>query len=82
MYSHLRKYGFSAIGFSFLIGIVILEWGVLLRYFFQVCEHLETSNSNHIHFFVRVYTAKPYGRLTCKAVLTEMMPPFPTSSTN
>ncbi len=36
MYSYLRKYGFSAIGFSFLIGIVILEWGVLLRYFFQV----------------------------------------------
>jgi hypothetical protein len=36
MYSYLRKYGFSAIGFSFLIGIVILEWGVLLRYFFEV----------------------------------------------
>ena len=36
MYSYLRKYGYSAIGFSFLVGIMILEWGVLLRYFFEV----------------------------------------------
>jgi hypothetical protein len=36
MYSYLRKYAFSAIGFSFLIGIMILEWGLLLRYFFEV----------------------------------------------
>ena len=36
MYSYLRKYGYSAIGFSFLVGVMILEWGVLLRFFFQV----------------------------------------------
>ena len=42
MYSYLRKYGFSAIGFSFLIGIVILEWGVLLRYFFEVLPNFRS----------------------------------------
>jgi hypothetical protein len=49
MYSYLRKYGYSAVGFSFLIGIVILEWGVLLRYFFEVSPFPPTSpNPSHL----------------------------------